>query len=208
MLLKTKHLKPFFSIVAALVLASLTATVSAQSDKEQYIKVTEKGTTYELVAMETNVVYNPYTYTWFAWEEPVYKKKTTEMDKLVPISAFERPPVFTGDGACLAAKDQFACSNRELQDYVSSNIFEYPDPAREKGQEGLEYVTFTLDENGKFEGKLKVVSRDKNNPCEGCADAAADLVASMEDMWFPAIKDGKTVKTQLTVPVRFKLLER
>lgn len=58
MLLKIKHLKPFFSIVAALLLASLTATVSAQSDDEQYIKVTEKGTAYELVAMETNVVYN------------------------------------------------------------------------------------------------------------------------------------------------------
>ncbi|MCO6476567.1 MAG: energy transducer TonB [Phaeodactylibacter sp.] len=185
---------------------SLATTVYGQDKDKDYIRVTEEGTTYELVGMESNVVYNPHTFTWFAWEEPVYKEEKKMVSKLIPVSAFERPPVFGNE--CLTEEDQFECSNRMIQKYAQSNYFEYPDEAQNKMQEGLEYVTFLLNENGEFEGNLRVVSKDPNNPCEGCADAAADLVASMEDKWYPAIKDGKAVKTQLTVPVRFNLLNR
>jgi len=97
-------------------------------------------------------------------------------------------------------------SYNELQDYIAQKTIDYPDVAQELGQEGLEYVTFTLDKNGEFEGNLKVVSKNQDKPCKGCEEAAADIVAGMEEHWYPAIKDGKTVKTQLTIPVRFKLL--
>lgn len=208
MLLIANRLKPFIYTILAIVIVSLTFSANGQDKKKDkdYIRVTQKGTTYELVGMESNVVYNPHTFTWFAWEEPVYKKEKKMASKLVPVSAFERPPVFSGE--CLTVKDQYECSNRMIREYAKENYFEYPDEAQYQGQEGLEYVTFTLDENGSFKGNLRVVSKDLNNPCEGCADAAADLVASMEDKWYPAIKDGKTVETQLTIPVRFELLER
>ena len=207
MLLINNYLKPFGYML--LIMAAMFFTTSAQGqnkDKTKYIKVTEEGTSYELVGMESNVVYNPYTYTWFAWEEPVYKTSKEEMTKMVPVSAFDRPPVF--NGTCLTMEDQFECSNRKLREYVNNHYFDYPDKAQNRKQEGVEYVTFTLNENGKFDGNLRVVSKDAANPCMGCANAAADIVASMEDMWFPAIKDGETVKTELTIPVRFELLNR
>ncbi|MCB0571994.1 MAG: energy transducer TonB [Phaeodactylibacter sp.] len=135
---------------------------------------------------------------------PVIVKKTAEVTEMVPASEFGRPPVF--DGSCLIADDKLACSNKKIQEYIDEQSINYPDAAQSMKQEGLEYVTFTLDEQGKFEGELRVISKDK--PCKGCADAAADIVASMEDMWFPAILDGKTVKTELTVPIRFDLINR
>ncbi|MCB0563079.1 MAG: energy transducer TonB [Phaeodactylibacter sp.] len=208
MLLIVNRLKPFVYTLLTLAMVSLTFTANAQDKKKDkdYIRVTEKGTTYELVGMESNVVYNPYTFTWFAWEEPVYKKEKKMVSKLIPVSAFERPPVFSGE--CLIAKDQYECSNRMVRKYAKENYFEYPDEAQNQLQEGLEYVTFTLDKNGNFKGNLRVISKDPNNRCEGCADAAANLVASMEDEWYPAIKDGEAVETQLTIPVRFELLNQ
>ncbi len=206
MLLIVNRLKPIIYTIMAVVMVSLTATVYGQDKDKDYIRVTEEGTTYELVGMESNVVYNPHTFTWFSWEEPVYKKEKKMVSKLIPVSEFGRPPVFSSE--CLTEKDQYECSNRMIQEYAQSNYFEYPDEAQNKMQEGLEYVTFILNEKGKFEGNLRVVSKDPNNPCEGCADAAADLVSSMEDKWYPAMKDGKAVKTQLTIPVRFNLLNR
>ena len=103
-------------------------------------------------------------------------------------------------------EDHLACSNKKLREYISGKTLQYPDRAQELKQEGLEYVTFTLDEHGNFAGNLKVMSREK--PCRGCADAAADIVAGTEDMWYPAIKDGETVETQLTLPVRFNLIDK
>ncbi len=189
------------SLPVLFVFLGLAAFGQEKEDKT-YIKTTEKGTTYELIGWETEVVYNPHQYTWFAWEEPIVKKQQVTKRDMVPLSEFDRPPVFSGE--CLKAKDQFACSNEKLREYLQQQGFDYPDLAQNREQEGLEYVTFSLNEKGKFEGRLNVIS--KSDPCFGCADAAADIVAGMEDMWYAAIKDGERVETQLTIPVRFKLI--
>lgn len=195
------YLKKMSPIV---IMLCLSIGLMAQDNDKTYIRTTEKSNTYKVMGWETNVAYNPFNYTWYTWQEPVVKKTTTKTVNMVPVSEFDRPPVF--DGYCLTEKDMFACSNRKLQEYMGNHNFDYPDEAQMKNQEGLEYVTFTLNEDGKFAGDMRVLLKDK--PCEGCSDAAADLVASMEDMWFPAILDGKPVKTQLTIPVRFNLLNK
>lgn len=197
-----KNLPKVLFLIALFVCASIL-NVDAQKEEKKYIRTTEKGVDYEVIGWETDVVYNPHAYTWFAWEEPIIKKVKTQKVKMVPVSEFDRPPIFGSE--CLTVEDQFACSNNQLQEYVADNFLDYPDPALRKNQEGLEYVTFTLDKDGNFEGNLKVVS--KKDPCQGCSEAAIDIVNNMEDMWFPAIKDGKTVKTQLTIPVKFNLID-
>lgn len=192
----------FFTFLTLLLFLGINLNAQEKEDKT-YIKTTVKDVKYELVDLETNVVYNPYTFTWFAWEDPVLvKKKVTNME-MVPVSEFDRPPVFSGD--CLIAEDKFACTNKKIREYASEKFLEYPEAASEQEQEGLEYVTFTLNEDGNFEGNLKVIS--KNDPCPGCSDAAVNIVSEMEDQWFPAIKDGETVKTQLTIPIRFNLID-
>lgn len=197
-----KRISPTF-LTTLFALLGITAFGQDKGDKT-YIKTTEKGTVYQLAGWETNVVYNPDTYTWTSWDEPVISKEVVETTTMVPVSEFDRPPVF--DGYCLTVDDKFDCANRKLQEYIQERAIQYPEQARALGQEGLEYVTFIINEKGQFEGNMSVASKDK--PCKGCADAAADIVAGMENKWFPAIKDGKAVKTHLTVPIRFSLHEK
>lgn len=210
MRLANNYFYPVTSFFLTILFLSFGFSLDAQNEKmdkkkddKTYIRTTEKGTVYEVIGWQEEVVYNPYTFTWFAWEEPIVQEKKVKKEVLIPVSEFTRPPVFSADGTCLIAKDKLACSNNELQEYVTEKWISYPQPAESMGQEGLEYVTFTLNEDGEFAGNLKVVS--KNDPCAGCADKAADIVAGMEDMWYPAIKDGKTVTTELTIPIRFEL---
>jgi hypothetical protein len=195
------YLKKITPIVLLLFFAT---GLMAQEDDKVYIRTTEKNTAYKVMGWETNVAYNPYTYTWYSWREPVVKKTTTKTVDMVPLSEFDRPPVF--EDYCLTQKDMFECSNKALQEYMANHYVDYPDVAQMNNQEGLEYVTFTLNEDGKFADDMRVLSKDK--PCKGCADAAADLVAGLEDKWYPAILDGKPVKTQLTIPVRFQLVNK
>jgi hypothetical protein len=170
---------PFLTTFLVMLFSFLGSSVFSQEKGDNpYIKTTEKGVTYELVGWETKVVYNPYMFTWTTWEEPILEKNKIEKTTMVRVSEFDRPPIF--DRSCLTVDDQFACSNEKLQAYLEGQTSMYPESAKLLDQEGLEYVTFSIDSNGKFDGNIKVVSKEK--PCYGCADAAAEIVAGMEDM--------------------------
>ncbi len=209
MLLNHRKLKNFIPLLTGLLLLAFTLPAMGQEKAgKDYIKVTEKGTKYKIIGWETNVVYNPYFYTWHEWQDPIVKRQKGEVTHMVKVSEFDRAPMFVYNGNCLQLdkpKAQMECSNKEIQKFVNNTYFEYPDKAQELGQEGLEYVSIVLNEDGEFENGLSITSKDK--PCRGCADAAADLVASMEGKWYPAIKDGKAVKTHLTIPVRFEFFD-
>ncbi|MDX1477447.1 MAG: energy transducer TonB [Saprospiraceae bacterium] len=187
---------------------SLAFTISAQTkDTTDYIKVTETGISYEIIDWQTHVEYNPYTFTWFAWEKPLVETTAARFERMIPVAKFDRPPLF--DAACLTArsnKQKLGCSNEQMQQFIERRSVDYPEAARKLGQEGMEYVTFTLKADGTLADNFKVVS--KNKPCIGCASAAVEIVASMEDKWYPAILNGEPVTTELTVPVRFKLIDR
>ncbi len=91
---------------------------------------------------------------------------------------FDRPPLFGSE--CLIASDQEACTNEQIQEFVNENI-DYPDWAAKNRQESLEYVTFTLNEKGEYEGNFKVLSKDE--PCKGCEEKAVDMISKMEGEW-------------------------
>lgn len=162
--------------------------------------VTEKGTEYQLMGWETDVIYNPYTFTWYEWEEPVYNKEKVKKVYPVPASEFDQVPVFSKE--CLTAEDKIACTNKAMQQYVANENFDYPLQARDRLQEGQEYVTFKLTKEGTIEN-ISVLSKDET--CRGCSDTAADIVAAMKGKWYVAMKDGEEVATKITVPFRFKL---
>ncbi len=121
--------------------------------------------------------------------------------KTYTLPEVDRLPLFSE--ACLGEKDQEDCLNDAIRDYFRKNI-NYPDAAEQKRQNGTYYVTFVVDKNGKIGKDFKVTT--KKDPCEGCAKAAVDAVANMPQ-WVPAIKDGKPVKVELTLPVKFQYLE-
>lgn len=100
----------------------------------------------------------------------------------------ERPPLTIG-GA------------RKMAEFIARELM-YPPLAVENGIQGTVYFSFVVDENGaintlKFE---KGVDGDLN------AEAMRVMKAMVREMrWKPALKNGKPVKTKVTLPISFKL---
>lgn len=201
MLTKKTILKALFSLLAVgLFIQPAFSQDMKDKDDESRFYVTEKGTEYELIGWEKDVVYNPYTYTWMEWTEPVYDKKKVKNVYPASADAFDRPPLFSRN--CLNAEDKMKCTNSEMQEFVVDNDFQYPEKALDRFQEGQEYVSFKLTEDGIIKN-IRVLA--KEDICRGCSDVAADIVSSMKNMWFPAMKDGEPVATKITIPIKFKL---
>lgn len=82
--------------------------------------------------------------------------------------------------------------------FMASNIT-YPADARKAGVEGKVLVTFDVSKTGRVEN-VKVTEGIGS----GC-DAEAIRVIKLSKDWIPGTKDGETVRTQVTLPVMFKL---
>jgi outer membrane biosynthesis protein TonB len=116
------------------------------------------------------------------------------------VSQTDRPPLFSKD--CLTAEDPEKCSNEALKAWVRDHV-EYPEQELQTGTDGLEYVTFIINQEGRISSVRRVES--KMESCEGCSQAALSAVLKMPD-WEPARLDGKPVSVVVTLPVRFRAL--
>jgi hypothetical protein len=202
-MLLSKRINPLNKVFLFLSVSFfLTVSIYAQDMKnEPQIMVTESGIEYEVVGWDVETIYDPTSYSWENWETPVYESVRTKKVYPVPMSKFDKPPVFTK--ACADAENAMTCTNEALQEFMKDKNLEYPADARNNRQEGLEYVTFVMTEKGEFEGRPTVLSKDK--PCAACADRAVEIVKKTENLWQPAVLDGEPVKVRLTIPVRFDL---
>ncbi len=93
---------------------------------------------------------------------------------------------------------QFPGGEREMLLYLRDNI-RYPAIASENGIEGLVVVQFVVNEDGNI-SDLKVM---KGVP-GGCSEEAVRVIKKMP-LWSPDKQNGRAVKVQFTVPVRFSL---
>ncbi len=206
------HLKTKFNLLS-FVLVALAGILtfhpadaqnkSSDKDDETMVMVTKEGIEYEVTGWDTRTVYDPNSYTFSSWETPIYETVKTKEVFAVPMSDFDKAPVFTE--ACVGAEDPVACTNHALEEFTANNPFPYPDRAQENQQEGLEYVSFVLTEDGEFEGTPTILSKDI--PCKGCSEEALRIVKETEGKWQPAVLNGERVKVKLTLPIRFKLEE-
>ncbi|MCB0666924.1 MAG: energy transducer TonB [Saprospiraceae bacterium] len=189
----------------ALLAVFLVNPIYAQNkdDMPTKVMVSETGIEYEVTGWDTRTIYDPMSYTYNYWETPIYSTVKTKDVYPVKVSEFDSPPVFKE--TCASASEPMACTNEKLQEFISNQRFEYPVGAQRSYQEGLEYVTFTLNEKGHFEGTPSVLKKD--DPCRGCSEKAIEIIKETDGMWQPAILDGEPVKVILTVPVRFALAE-
>jgi TonB family protein len=76
----------------------------------------------------------------------------------------------------------------------------YPKKARRKGIEGVVLATFTIDEQGKL-----THPKIKKGLEGGCNEEVLRLIGLMEQTWKAGMQQGKSVRVQYTLPVRFKL---
>lgn len=114
----------------------------------------------------------------------------------------DQMPMFPGceDKGKYALRER--CANKKLLTYVYENI-RYPEKAREKGVEGMAVVSFIVEKDGRI-STAKIV----RDPGAGLGKEALRTVKLMQvdDIyWYPGRQDGKPVRVQFHLPVKFKL---
>lgn len=116
---------------------------------------------------------------------------------------------------------KFQGGDNDLLAYLGKNIH-YPELARDCGCTGTLYLTFVIDETGAVSNPyvLKPISgcynllpskklkKNEDNPCwnssKEMSKEALRVINSMPK-WKPGILDGKYVKVQYNLPVKFTL---
>jgi TonB family protein len=119
------------------------------------------------------------------------------------IQDVDRMPVLPGCNA-LPAAEQEACTSNRLMQFIGAQLT-YPADERKRGIEGRGVVTFVVG----TDGRLRDV-RLKESVSPGI-DAEimriADELAKLPNPWTPAMRDGKPVAMEMTLPILFKLSE-
>jgi len=94
----------------------------------------------------------------------------------------------------------FPEGTKGLQNYFDKNL-EYPADASNEGVEGTVKVTFIVDENGKL-----ISPRVTGETLGYGLEEEALRVINRMPAWNPAKVKGKSVKTRITLPIRFQLI--
>jgi len=116
----------------------------------------------------------------------------------------DRMPLFPGAdcGDIKDFRERKACADKALLEYVYATV-EYPDHAKESGVEGMAVVSFVVEKNGVV-SNITVV----RDPGAKLGAEAANVVRKMREdnfRWEPGLADGKPVRVQFNLPVKFKL---
>jgi periplasmic protein TonB len=108
--------------------------------------------------------------------------------KVIYIKADEMP-TYTGGEA-------------EMTKYLQDNV-QYPQAAKDNGDEGTVYVDFVIDKTGKVTDVVATDSVNSDvNPL--LIDESKRLVSSMPN-WTPAKQKGKAVDVAYSIPITFQL---
>jgi len=97
----------------------------------------------------------------------------------------EKMPLFNG-------------GTEELYSYLGKNI-KYPDEAKQKGIEGIVFVTFVIEKDGSVTN-VKIL----RGIGAGCDEEAYRVVETMPN-WTPGYQDGKPVRVSFALPIKYKL---
>ncbi len=90
------------------------------------------------------------------------------------------------------------CAETALFAYLKKNL-NYPAIAIERKTEGIVYVKFVVNEDGRI-SNIETVKDIGDN----CGAEATKLLADMPD-WIPGVQNGQKVKVYYTLPVKFQL---
>ncbi len=83
--------------------------------------------------------------------------------------------------------------------FIIDNI-KYPDLAREKGISGTVFVTFVVEQDGSL-SNVKILRGIGG----GCDEEVIRIIKLMPK-WKPGYQDGKAVKVQFNMPIKFTLV--
>jgi TonB family protein len=148
---------------------------------------TTEATFFELV--DTIVVFDPAssTETVSIVKSKIYKK-------------VDQMPVF-GDCDHLSGDDVQLCSQKSLLTFIYKNV-EYPQAAKEAGQEGTAIVQFVVDRNGKVTDPQAL--KGKTTEYAALNEEALRVLRMLPD-FKPGMHEGEAVSVQMVMPIKFKL---
>lgn len=92
----------------------------------------------------------------------------------------------------------FPGGDESLMKFFNENI-RYPQSAKESGINGKVFITFIIDENGKVT-EVKVL-----RGIGGGCDEEAVRVARLMPQWNPGKQNGKAVRVEYNMPIKFQL---
>lgn len=117
------------------------------------------------------------------------KKTTGDVDEM---------PRFPGCEDVKDVADRSNCAFNKLIGFISDNL-RYPKSARDAGIEGTTVASFVVNADGSLSDVTIVKS------IGSATDEEVKRVMSLMPKWIPAQKDGKAVKSEMKLPVQFKL---
>ena len=96
----------------------------------------------------------------------------------------------------------YSGGNDEMTKYLQNNV-NYPQAAKDNGDEGTVFVDFVIDKTGQV---TDVVATDSvnNDVDQTLKDEAVRVVSSMPK-WTPAKEKGKPVNVAYSIPIKFQL---
>lgn len=123
-------------------------------------------------------------------------QESKQIEKQDPpqIQKEEDTPIFT----VVDDMPTFKGGKDALFEYLSTNI-KYPEEAKKNGVEGTCFVTYVVEKDGSI-SNVKVL----RGIGAGCDEEAIRVIENMPD-WNPANHDGKPVRVQFNIPIKFKL---
>lgn len=131
------------------------------------------------------------------------KKKTpTNGDALKVVEQMPRFPADCPDAQSDQALKQ--CADMAMLEFIYKNI-KYPQAARDNQTEGMVVVSFIVEKDGSISGSK--IQRDIGDGCGEEALRVVNLMQSQNIRWTPGKQQGKPVRVQFSLPVRFKLGE-
>ena len=110
---------------------------------------------------------------------------TEPVDSNEPLTIVEVMPLFPG-------------GEEKLFKYLSTQV-KYPEEALENGIQGVVYVAFVVEKDGRI-NEVKLL----RGIGSGCDEEAVRVVKSMPN-WTPGKQNGKAVRTRYNLPFRFHL---
>lgn len=87
--------------------------------------------------------------------------------------------------------------------YLRQNLV-YPEDARFLGKEGLVYLHFYVTEEGKMV-EIEIMNPEENHP--SLNKEAFRVAASYPHLWSPSKENGEVKKSEIRLPIRFKLTD-
>lgn len=128
---------------------------------------------------------------------PLLPSDTGKVYKVV-----QQMPIFSGCDEHLSYMEMKRCADKKMLAFIYDNLV-YPEDAINDGIEGMAVVSFIVETDG------RVTSIKSSRPvCPSIKEESLyliDMMAIDAGPWRPGFQDGKPVRVQFNLPIKFRL---